>query len=79
MKQISYEEAIKENPICIIKGNEVEKLIPGMKEKFRLDFIREGIPMRFKKINTTVKRCVKDDLLYIKFWENIKIYKVEEK
>ena len=78
MKQITYEEAIKRNSTCIITGNEIHNLKPKMKESFRIGCIRDGVPMKFTKINTTIMRILKDDLLYIKFWKNIKIYRVEE-
>ena len=78
MKQISYEEAIRKNHVCIITGEEIHNLKPKMKESFRIGCIRDGVPMKFTKINTVIRRSIQDDLLYIKFWQDIKIYRMEE-
>ena len=78
MKQVTYEKVIGKQTNCVIIGDEINKLRPKSREKFRFDCIKDGVPMTFTKINTTIKRILGDNLLYIKFWEDIKIYRVEE-
>lgn len=78
MKQVTYEETIGKDIMCIITGEEVDNLkCTDKRNEFRLQMIKEKVPMNFKKINTVIHREL-DPIAYIKFWSKIKIYKVVE-
>lgn len=73
---ISFGQAIaKPNRIVILEGINAEKIAAkDKKNKFRIDKIREKVPMNFTKINTVLHREL-SSIEYIEFWKGIKIYR----
>lgn len=67
---MSFEQALKENPICILKCENI--IVNNDKCKFRIDKINQRVPMRFSKINATIHRNF-SDLEYIDFWNGVEI------
>lgn len=74
--KVSFEEAIRKNYVVTIEGDNIEKLnCNDKRNRFRINNIKLKIPMRFSKINTTIHREL-DNLEYIEFWKDIKIYRI---
>lgn len=74
--RVSFEEAIRKNYVVTIEGDNIEKLnCNNKRNRFRINNIKAKIPMCFSKINTTIHREL-DNLEYIEFWKDIKIYRV---
>lgn len=74
---ISFGQAIaKPNRVVILEGINVERIAAkDKKNKFRIDKIREKIPMNFTKINTVLHREL-SSIEYIEFWKGIRIKEV---
>lgn len=75
MKHISFSKAIM-NPdrVVILEGTE-NIIAKDKKNNFSIDKIKRKIPMNFIRINNILHREL-NDIEYIKFWNNIKIYEI---
>lgn len=58
----------------VLKGKGLERLFSKNREH-RL--IQEGCPLEFDRINKILKRAF-DEIGYIDFWSEVKLYKVQE-
>lgn len=72
MKRVSYEEMLRKDWSCILKGDNISKL----NKIKRFQNVVNGSPMSFQKINDLLFKHL-DPLEYIDFWKDIKIYRVE--
>lgn len=74
---ISFGQAMaKPNRVVILEGINVERIAAkDKKNKFRIDKIREKIPMNFTKINTALHREL-SSIEYIEFWNGVRIKEV---
>lgn len=74
---ISFGKAIaKPKRVVILEGINAERIVAkDKKNKFRIDKIREKVPMNFTKINTVLHREL-SSIEYIEFWNGVRIKEV---
>lgn len=74
---ITFGQAIaKPNRVVILEGINAENITAkDNKNKFRIDKIREKVPMKFTKINTVLHREL-SSIEYIDFWNSVRIKEI---
>lgn len=74
---ISFGQAMaKPNRVVILEGINAERVAAkDKKNKFRIDKIREKVPMNFTKINNVLHREL-SSIEYIEFWNGARIKEI---
>lgn len=78
MKQITYEETMRKDHICILVGEEIDKLkCRDKRNEAVIQCVKDKVAIPFSRINKALHREL-ECMEYIRIWSKIKIYKVVE-